>query len=52
MNYLYQATKVDYSHDGAGGDSNDHDDWAVVDPAYALRWSFALTKSNETGPCQ
>lgn len=51
MNYLYQATKIDYSHDGEGGDTGDHDDWAVINPAYALKWSFALTKSNETGIC-
>jgi len=52
MNYLYQATKVDYSSSGDGGDSSDHDDWAVVDPAHALRWSFALTTSKETGSCR
>lgn len=51
MNYLYQATKVNYSHDGAGGGSNDHDDWAVINPAHALRFSFALTTSDERGVC-
>ncbi len=52
MNYLYQATKVDYSHDGGGGSSWDHDDWSVVDPAYALKWSFGLVTSQETGACE
>jgi hypothetical protein len=33
MNYFWQPTKVDYSHDGAGGSSDDHDDWAAVKPA-------------------
>jgi hypothetical protein len=52
MNYLYQATKVDFSHDGAGGSSFDHDDWAVVDPAYALKWSFGLVTSDDVGACE
>jgi hypothetical protein len=45
MNYLYQATKVDYSHDGAGGDTNDHNDWRVVDPAVGLRASFGNARN-------
>ena len=52
MNYLYQATKVDFSSDGAGGDSGDHDDWAAVKAGHALRWSFALTTSKEAGSCR
>ena len=52
MNYLFQATKVDYSSDGFGGESNDHDDWAEVEPAYGIRFSFALVKSTETGSCR
>ena len=52
MNYLFQATKVDYSSDGFGGESNDHDDWAAVEPAYGIRFSFALVKSTETGSCR
>jgi hypothetical protein len=51
MNYTYQATMVDYSDDGAGGDSNDHDDWAVVDPAYGLQYSFGLSTRNNDGVC-
>ena len=41
MNYLYQATMVDYSYDD---DSNwlgdDHDDWVDVDVSYGLQYSF------------
>jgi hypothetical protein len=52
MNYLYQAIKVDYSDEGAGGDTNDHNDWAVVDPAYGLQWSFGLVTDNDVGVCK
>jgi hypothetical protein len=52
MNYTFQAIKVDYSSDGDGGDSSDHDDWSRVNPAEALRWSFGLVDSVETGVCR
>jgi hypothetical protein len=51
MNYLYQATMVDYSDDGAGGDSYDHNDWEDVDPAYAMRYSFGASTTSDNGVC-
>ena len=52
MNYTFQALLVDYSDEGSGGTSLDHDDWAAVVPGHALRWSFGLVKSTETGICK
>jgi hypothetical protein len=52
MNYFWQATKVDYSHDGAGGSTNDHDDWGAIDAGYALQYSFGLTTSTDVGICK
>ena len=51
MNYFWQPTKVDYSHDGAGGDSNDHNDWAAVRPAEGLRSSFGNSLTADDGVC-
>lgn len=51
MNYFFQPTKVDYSHDGAGGSTNDHDDWAAVRPSQGLRWSFGSSKVADDGVC-
>ena len=45
MNYLFQATMVDYSYDDAGnwlGD--DHDDWVDVDVSIGLKFSFGAWK--------
>jgi hypothetical protein len=52
MNYTYQALLVDFSHDGAGGRSSDHNDWEDVDPAYGLAWSFSRVTSVEMGVCR
>ena len=54
MNYTFQATKVDYSYDGGGkgADGWDFDDWGRVEPGHALRWSFALTTSEDKGICK
>ena len=42
MNYLFQATMVDYSYDDAGNWlGEDHDDWADVDVSYGLKYSFS-----------
>ena len=51
MNYTFQATLVDYSDEGQGGDSQDHNDWAVVDPAYGLQYSFGLSTTQNDGIC-
>ena len=52
MNYFYQPSKVDFSHDGKGGTSNDHDDWADVDPAYGLRTALSMyARTVEDGAC-
>ena len=51
MNYTFQATLVDYSDEGSGGSSHDHNDWEDVDAAYGLRWSFGTGRSTETGIC-
>ena len=52
MNYSFQALLVDYSDDGAGGATSDHNDWEDVDPAYGLAWSFARVTSTEMGVCR
>jgi hypothetical protein len=52
MNYSWQPYRVDYSHDGRGGTSNDHDDWAAVDPAAGLRSSFGQSIGDEEGVCR
>ena len=51
MNYLFQPSLVDFSDDGAGGSSNDHNDWADVDPAYGLGWSFGESTRANQGIC-
>ncbi|MBN1944196.1 MAG: hypothetical protein JW797_00915 [Bradymonadales bacterium] len=51
MNYLYQPTRVDYSYNGAGGSSNDHNDWEDVDPTYGLKYSFGLSTYSDNGIC-
>lgn len=51
MNYTYQPTLVDYSDEGEGGDTSDHDDWEDIDPAWGLRYSFGSTTSTTTGHC-
>lgn len=51
MNYTYQPWMVDYSSDGAGGSSSDHDDWEDVKASWALRFSFLKVSSNEMGIC-
>jgi hypothetical protein len=54
MNYTYQAIHVDYSStgDGQGENGTDHNDWAVVDSGYALKYDFSKVSSNEAGICQ
>ncbi len=52
MNYFWQPTRVDFSHDGAGGTANDHDDWAAVRPAYGLRSSFGSSMTADDGVCR
>lgn len=51
MNYLYQATMVDFSDNGAGGNSNDHDDWEDVDPSDGLGWHFGSSTTANDGVC-
>jgi len=51
MNYTFQPTLVDYSNEGAGGDTSDHNDWEDVDPTWGLRYSFGSTTSTTTGHC-
>jgi hypothetical protein len=53
MNYFYQPSKVDFSHDGKGGSSGDHDDWAAVKPAYGLRTQLSLYgRTVDGGACE
>ncbi|MCC6621377.1 MAG: hypothetical protein IT385_08980, partial [Deltaproteobacteria bacterium] len=52
MNYLYQPSMVDWSDDGAGGTSDDHDDWAAARPAKGLEWSFASSTTADDGVCR
>ena len=51
MNYLYQATMVDYSDNGSGGNTNDHNDWADVDLPDGLDWSFGTSTQVNDGIC-
>lgn len=51
MNYFWQPSRVDFSDDGAGGSTNDHDDWAAVEANYGLRWSFGASKRDDDGVC-
>lgn len=51
MNYFWQPSKVDYSHDGAGGASNDHNDWAVASAAAGLRSTFGSWNVRDDGVC-
>ncbi len=52
MNYTYQPFLVDYSDDGKGGRTYDHNDWEDVRADHALDFSFALIQSTATGICR
>jgi len=51
LNYTFQPTLVDYSDDGAGGSTADHNDWEDVDPSWGLQSSFGSVTSIQTGHC-
>lgn len=51
MNYFWQPSKVDYSDSGAGGKTNDFDDWSAVKPARGLAASFGSTSVADDGVC-
>lgn len=51
MNYFYQPYQVDFSDSGSGGTSNNHDDWAAVDVAKGLKYSFSKSKKANDGVC-
>lgn len=51
MNYTYQSVLVDYSDEGTGGDSYDHNDWQDVTLGWGLAASFRDNPYNTNGPC-
>ena len=51
MNYLYEATMVDYSDNSQGGETSDHDDWEDVEPDYGLRYRFGDSTRDDDGIC-
>ena len=42
---------VDYSDDGQGGNTSDHDDWEDVDPSWGLERPFGDSTSGNDGVC-